>query len=59
VRPLRSEPGDYLAFYRGVAAAIETGAEPPVTTEQGIAMMEVLDAARLSARTGRTVEMDT
>jgi hypothetical protein len=29
-----------------------------VTTEQGIAMMEVLDAARLSARTGRVVEMD-
>ena len=58
VHPLRSEPGDYLAFYRGVAAAIRDGTEPPVTTEQGIAMMEVLDAARLSARTGRTVEMD-
>jgi len=57
-RALRSEPGDYLAFYRGVAAAIANGAEPPVTTEQGIAMMEVLDAARLSARTGRTVELN-
>lgn len=57
VRPLRSEPGDYLAFYRGVAAAINSGAEPPVTTAQGIAMMEVLDAARLSARDGRVVEM--
>ena len=58
LRPQRSEPGDYLAFYRGVAAAITDGTEPPVTTEQGIEMMEILDAARLSARTGRVVEMD-
>ncbi|MFL5618365.1 MAG: Gfo/Idh/MocA family oxidoreductase [Gemmatimonadaceae bacterium] len=56
--PLRSEPGNYLRFYEGVAAAIRDGAEPPVTAEQGIAMMELLDAARLSARTGRVVEMD-
>jgi len=56
VRPLRSEPGNYLEFYRGVAAAIRNGTEPPVTTEQGIAMMELLDAARLSARSGRVVE---
>jgi len=56
VHPQRSEPGDYLEFYRGVASAIRDGTEPPVTTEQGIAMMELLDAARLSARTGRVVE---
>ena len=54
---LRSEPGNYLEFYRGVATAIRNGTEPPVTTEQGIAMMELLDAARLSARTGRVVEL--
>ena len=58
-RPLRSEPGDYLAFYRGVASAITQGTEPPVTTEQGIAMMEVLDAARLSASERRVVELGT
>ena len=58
VRPQRSEPGNYLEFYRGVAAAIREGAKPPVTTEQGIEMLEILDAARLSARTGRTVELD-
>jgi len=56
-RPLRSEPGNYLKFYEGVEKAIRTGAEPPVTTEQGIAMMDVLDAARLSAKEGRVVEM--
>jgi predicted dehydrogenase len=55
--PLRSEPGNYLKFYEGVAAAIRDGAEPPVTTEQGVAMMDVLDAARLSAAKGMVVEM--
>jgi scyllo-inositol 2-dehydrogenase (NADP+) len=58
VRALRSEPGNYLEFYRGVAAAIRNGTEPPVTAEQGIAMMDVLDAAKVSARSGRVVEMD-
>jgi predicted dehydrogenase len=57
VRPLRSEPGNYLKFYEGVAAAIRDGVQPPVTTEQGVAMMEVLDAARLSAQTRRVVEL--
>ena len=57
-RPMRSVPGNYLEFYRGVAAAIRDGAEPPVTTEQGVAMMDVLDAARLSAEKGRVIEMN-
>ena len=55
VHPQRSEPGNYLKFYEGVAAAIRDGTPPPVTTEQGVAMMEVLDAARLSARESRVV----
>jgi predicted dehydrogenase len=58
-RPLRSEPGNYLAFYERVAAAIRDGTPPPVTAEQGIALMDLLDAARLSARTGRVVELDS
>jgi predicted dehydrogenase len=57
VHPLRSEPGNYLAFYEATARAIRDGAAPPVTTEQGIAMMELLDAARLSAREHRVVEL--
>ena len=36
-----------------------TAPQPPVTTEQGIAMMELLDAARLSAREERVVELGT
>jgi scyllo-inositol 2-dehydrogenase (NADP+) len=57
VRPLRSEPGNYLRFYGEVAAAIRDGAPPPVTAEQGIAMMDLLDAAKLSAREGRVVTL--
>jgi len=59
VRPLRSEPGNYLSFYAAAARAIHDGTEPPVTTEQGIAMMELLDAARLSAKEKRVVELGT
>jgi predicted dehydrogenase len=57
VHALRTEAGDYPSFYRGVVDAIANGAAPPVTAEQGIAMMELLDAARLSAKSGRTVEL--
>jgi len=53
----RTEAGNYPAFYRGVRDAIANGAVPPVTTAQGIAMMEVMDAARLSASTRRVVEL--
>ena len=54
-RPVPSEPGAYPRFYAGVAHAIATGAPPPVTAAEGIAMMDVLEAARVSAREGRTV----
>jgi predicted dehydrogenase len=56
-RPRRSEPGNYLKFYEGVARAIRDGTAPPVSAEQGVALMEVLDAARLSAREGRIVKV--
>ena len=56
-RRRRSEPGNYLEFYEGVARAIRDGTAPPVSAEQGVALMEVLDAARESAREGRVVQM--
>jgi predicted dehydrogenase len=56
-RPVRSEPGAYQRFYMGVAAAIATGAPPPVTAAEGIATMDVLDAARVSVRESRVVEL--
>lgn len=52
-----SDAGDYPRFYAGVAHAIATGAPPPVTAAEGIAMMDVLEAARVSAREGRVVSL--
>jgi len=56
-QPVKSEPGDYPRFYAGVAQAIATGGRPPVTSDEGIAMMDVLEAARLSARERRVVSL--
>ncbi|MDQ0991096.1 Gfo/Idh/MocA family oxidoreductase [Streptomyces sp. V3I7] len=50
-------PGDYLAYYEGVAKAL-TGAGPnPVTALEAAAALDVLEAARVSARDGVTVTL--
>lgn len=54
LRRVRTEPGAYLDFYRGVEAALRTGAPPPVTPESAIETLTVIEAARRSA-TERTV----
>ena len=48
-------PGRYEAYYAGVAEAIADGRAPPVTGAQALDVMRVLDAAQLSAQTGRRV----
>lgn len=55
-RPPTSEPvkPDY---YEGFARAVRDGTEPPATAEQGIAVLAVLDAARESATSGRSVDV--
>jgi scyllo-inositol 2-dehydrogenase (NADP+) len=55
VRTVESEPGDYPRFYAGVAHALATGTAPPVTAAEAVAMMDVLEAARVSARERRVV----
>ena len=55
IRTVESEPGDYPRFYAGVAHALATGAPPPVTAAEAVAMMDVLEAARVSARERRVV----
>ncbi|GAA1236714.1 Gfo/Idh/MocA family oxidoreductase [Kitasatospora nipponensis] len=54
-RPHPSLPGDYPAFYAGVAAALRDGAPVPVDPLDAVATLTVLEAARHSAATGRTV----
>ena len=50
--------GDDGAFSRGVAQTVRTGAAPPVTIEDGIAVLEVLDAAQRSAAGHEVVHLD-
>jgi predicted dehydrogenase len=55
--PVRSEPGRWSAFYAGVEQMLRTGAPAPVAAADGVAALEVLDAARHSARRRSTVSL--
>jgi predicted dehydrogenase len=55
--PVRSLPGDYPAYYAAVAAALRGTGENPVTALQAAAALDVLEAARRSAREGVTVKL--
>ncbi|GAA1249831.1 Gfo/Idh/MocA family oxidoreductase [Kitasatospora nipponensis] len=57
-RPVATESGDYPAFYSGLAHALATGTPPPVAAEDAVATLTVLEAARHSAATGRTVTLE-
>lgn len=49
-RPVRSLPGDYPAYYAAVAKALIDGGPNPVTAVEAAAALDVLEAARRSAR---------
>jgi predicted dehydrogenase len=55
--PVTMEPGDWPAFYAGVRDAIRDGTPPPVPAADAIAVLDVLEAARESARTGTAVAL--
>jgi scyllo-inositol 2-dehydrogenase (NADP+) len=57
VRTVESEPGDYPRFYAAVAQALATGGPPPVTAAEAVAMMDVLEACRLSSRERRVINL--
>ncbi|MFI1889149.1 Gfo/Idh/MocA family oxidoreductase [Streptomyces jumonjinensis] len=56
-RPFETVPGDYPAYYAAIARALREGAAPPVTAEEAAAALDVLEAARRSARDGGTVSL--
>ncbi|QKV94748.1 Gfo/Idh/MocA family oxidoreductase [Streptomyces sp. NA02950] len=56
--PVPTLPGDYPAYYAGVAAALRDGTRPPVTAAEAAAALHVLEAARLSAAEQRTVHLE-
>lgn len=55
--PVPSARGDYTEYYRTLLAAVRGESAPPVPLEQAVHTVEVLDAARESARTGLTVTL--
>jgi predicted dehydrogenase len=57
MRAVPSLPGDYPAFYAGIETALRDGGAPPVTASEAAAALEVIEAARLSARTGQVVTL--
>jgi scyllo-inositol 2-dehydrogenase (NADP+) len=57
VRTVPSLNGDYPAYYAAVATALREGTAPPVTALEAAAALEVIEAARCSARTGMTVSL--
>lgn len=50
-----SEQGRYHDYYEAFARAVRNGTAAPVSPEEAIQTLEVLDAARLSATQGRAV----
>jgi predicted dehydrogenase len=44
-----TERGAYEAFYASLVAAVRDGAPPPVSAEDGVRVVEILEAARRSA----------
>lgn len=52
-----SEQGRYHDYYTAFARAVREGAAPPVSSEDAIRTLAVLDAARLSASEGRSIEI--
>ncbi len=59
VRPVRTEPGSYQRFYEGVVAAVREGAPPPVLPAAAVAVLEVIEAARLSHAERQTVKLSS
>jgi scyllo-inositol 2-dehydrogenase (NADP+) len=55
--PIPSERGDWPAFYAGMERALREGLPPPVDPWDGVAALEVLDAARQSAATASVLSL--
>jgi len=55
--PVQRAPGTAADFYAGVREALVEGTIPPVDPQEAVAVIEVLDAARASARDGLVVRL--
>jgi predicted dehydrogenase len=57
LRAVRTERGRYEDFYAAVATALRDGSPVPVDPADSVAVLELLEAARLSAASGETVHV--
>ncbi|MEU8587955.1 Gfo/Idh/MocA family oxidoreductase [Streptomyces sp. NPDC048664] len=55
--PVPTLPGDYPAYYAAIARALREGGPAPVTAHEAAAALDVLEAARRSAREGVVVTL--
>ncbi|MEU1592374.1 Gfo/Idh/MocA family oxidoreductase [Streptomyces sp. NPDC005708] len=55
--PVPTVPGDYPAYYAAIAKAVREGGPNPVTALEAAAALDVLEAARRSAREGVAVKL--
>jgi predicted dehydrogenase len=57
--PVRRARGGWEDYYPAVAAMVRDGAPPPVDPDDALAVLEVLDAARRSARERAVIDLDS
>jgi predicted dehydrogenase len=56
-RPVRTENGNYRRFYELAVAWLRDGGPPPVNPEDGIAALEMIEAARTASAQGRVINV--
>jgi scyllo-inositol 2-dehydrogenase (NADP+) len=57
IRRIPTAPGGYQRFYEGIVLTLRESAPPPVDPDEVVAGLEVLDAARESARQQRMIRL--
>jgi predicted dehydrogenase len=54
-RPVRTERGNYRRFYELAVPWLRDGAPPPVNPDDAVAVLELIEAARVSSGEGRVM----
>ena len=55
---IKSQQGSYMDYYDGVYKAIVNGVKPPVTVDDGILVMQIIEAAFASYQQKRVINLD-
>jgi scyllo-inositol 2-dehydrogenase (NADP+) len=57
LEPVETERGDYPRFYTAIVEALRDGTPPPGSAAEAVSVLEVIEAAFESARSGRLVSL--